>query len=283
ALPRLKVEAVWEAPVERNASEYAWIETVAALYPDAVPQVIAHDAEAGLFVMSYLDPVDYPLWKRRLSEGDADTTFARRVGATLAGIHRATAGDTGLAARFSTDEFFYALRLEPYLVATGRRHPDLSADLQTLVTATAGVKRALVHGDISPKNILIGPRGPVFLDAECAWYGDPAFDLAFCLNHFLLKCLWTPHAAQRFLACFTAMAEVYLSAADWEPTAELEARVARLLPALFLARVDGKSPVEYLTGECDKDRVRRVARPLIAAAPGRLESVRAAWAKEIGP
>lgn len=282
ALPRLKVEAVWEAPVERNTYEHAWIETIARLYPHAVPRVIAHDSLSGLFVMAYLDPADYPLWKARLREGDADTAFARQVGATLAGIHRATAGDAAIAARFPTDEIFYALRLEPYLVATGRRHADVSAELEALVKDTAAVKRALVHGDISPKNILIGARGPVFLDAECAWYGDPAFDLAFCLNHFLLKCLWTPHASKGFLECFAAMFDAYLSSVTWEPKAELEARVARLLPGLFLARVDGKSPVEYLTDERDKDRVRRVARPLLAAPPSHLEAVSNAWGREIG-
>ncbi len=282
ALPRLKVEALWEAPVERNAYERAWLETIAELYPHAVPRVIAHDPTRGLFIMAYLDAADYPLWKGRLRDGDADVAFARRVGTTLAGIHRATAGDTAVAARFSTDEIFHALRLEPYLVATSRRHPDLSSELQALVNMTSGVKCALVHGDISPKNILIGPHGPVFLDAECAWYGDPAFDLAFCLNHFLLKCVWTPRAGKDFLACFAAMAEAYLSLADWEPKAGLEARVARLLPGLLLARIDGKSPVEYITEEADKDRVRRVSRALLAASPNRLESVRGAWAKEIG-
>ena len=69
---------------------------------------------------------------------------------------------------------------------------------------TLATKLTLVHGDVSPKNILIGPDGPIFLDAECAWYGDPAFDLAFCLNHMLLKCLWTPRAAARFLGCSTS-------------------------------------------------------------------------------
>ncbi|MEZ5669788.1 MAG: phosphotransferase [Alphaproteobacteria bacterium] len=76
-----------------------------------------------------------------------------------------------------------------------------------------------MHGDVSPKNILIGPAGPVFLDAECAWYGDPAFDIAFCLNHLLLKCLWTPAATGRFLACFRALAEAWLAEVDWEPRA----------------------------------------------------------------
>jgi Ser/Thr protein kinase RdoA (MazF antagonist) len=118
-----------------------------------------------------------------------------------------------------------------------------------------------VHGDVSPKNILVGPRGPVFLDAECAWYGDPAFDLAFCLNHLLLKCIWVPKAAEGFLACFRALSGAYLE--KFSP-GNLEERAARLLPALHLARVDGKSPVEYLDEE-GKALVRAKARAMTGA------------------
>jgi aminoglycoside phosphotransferase (APT) family kinase protein len=282
ALPRLKVEALWEAPVARNAYECAWIETVAKIYPQAVPNIIAHDSDAGLFVMQYLDPAHYPVWKERLHAGEAQPAFAARVGTTLAGIHRATADDEALARRFATDEIFYALRLESYLVATARRHAELADALQALVRVTAQTKLTLVHGDVSPKNILMGQHGPLFLDAECAWYGDPAFDLAFCVNHFLLKCLWTPRAARDFLNCFTAMASAYRAAVTWESKDELERRTAHLLPGLFLARVDGKSPVEYLTKERDKDRVRRVATKLLNKPPARLEQVRVAWAKELG-
>ena len=95
---------------------------------------------------------------------------------------------------------------------------------------TATTKHALVHGDISPKNILVGPGGPVFLDAECAWWGDPAFDLAFCLNHLLLKGLWNRGAQERFLDAFGRMSESYLAGVTWEPPADVEARAARLLP-----------------------------------------------------
>ena len=282
ALPQLKVEALWQAPVERNAYECAWIEKVATIYPFAVPKIIAHEPRAGLFIMAYLDPAEYPVWKERLRDGDAQPAFAARVGTTVAGIHRATADDDEIAKRFATDAIFYALRLESYLVASATRHPDVADALHALVQTTAGTKLALVHGDISPKNILISKQGPVFLDAECAWYGDPAFDLAFCLNHFLLKCLWTPHAARHYLTCFMAMASAYRAAVTWEPKDELEERTARLLPGLFLARVDGKSPVEYVTQERDKARVRRVAKTLLANPPARLDQVRAAWAKELG-
>ena len=117
----------------------------------------------------------------------------------------------------------------------------------------------------------------MFLDAECAWYGDPAFDLAFCLNHFLLKCLWTPTAITRFLACYDRFADAYLSGATWEPREDIEARAALLLPGLLLARVDGKSPVEYLQSEVDKDAVRTFASALVAEPVERPAEVAHRW------
>jgi aminoglycoside phosphotransferase (APT) family kinase protein len=234
------------------------------------------------FVMSYLDPALFPLWKDQLHDGNADPAVAAEVATRLALIHGATAGDHQIARMFGSDEDFYAIRLEPYLMAAARAHPDLAGPLEQLVQDTASIHLTLVHGDVSPKNILIGRRGPVFLDAECAWYGDPAFDLAFCLNHMLLKCLWTPTAITRFLACYDRLADTYLSAATWEPREDLEARAALLLPGLLLARVDGKSPVEYVTDEADKARIRRVARTLLLDQPERLDTVRDAWAAELG-
>jgi aminoglycoside phosphotransferase (APT) family kinase protein len=281
ALPKLRVAAEWQAPVERNVYEARWMRRAAAVVTDAVPELIGQDQEAGVLVMAYLAPERHRLWKSELREGRAEPDVARGVGERLVRIHASTAGDPGIARAFPTDQIFYDIRLEPYLVATASRHPDRAGALHALVQKTAATRRCLVHGDVSPKNILIGPKGPVFLDAECAWYGDPAFDLAFCLNHLLLKCLWTPRAAKGFLRCFDALAESYLAGADWEPRGTLEGRAARLLPGLLLGRVDGKSPVEYLTEERDKDRVRRVARALLADPPSRLAEVRAAWAAEL--
>jgi aminoglycoside phosphotransferase (APT) family kinase protein len=216
-----------------------------------------------------------------LRDGTIDLDTASEVGRRLALIHSTTAKSPGLAARFASDRIFHAIRLEPYLLATAKVHRELADPLEGLARTTAATKLALVHGDVSPKNILIGPHGPVFLDAECAWWGDPAFDLAFCLNHLMLKCLWVPRAAARLLEAFTILAQRYLGGVDWEPAATMERRTARLLPGLFLARVDGKSPVEYLTGEGDKNRVRRVASLLLLHPPDHLSQVAGAWADEL--
>lgn len=282
ALPKLKVAADWRAPVVRNRYEARWLARAAEAAPGSVPALLGQDEATGTLVMEWLPPDRHPVWKARLQAGEADPAFAAEVGRRIARIHAAAAARPELASDFPTDSLFHAIRLEPYLVATARAHPDLAAALNGLVARSAATKLTLVHGDVSPKNILVGPGGPIFLDAECAWWGDPAFDLAFCLNHLLLKCLWTPAAAPGFLHCFEVLATAYLAGVAWEAPAALEFRAASLLPGLFLARVDGKSPVEYLTEEKDKDRVRRVARALLACPPDRLRTVRLAWGEEIG-
>ena len=267
ALPRLRVAQLWEAPVERNRYERRWLEVAARAVPGAAPRVLAGDDEAGVFAMQYLD---YPVWKERLRAGDADPEFARRVGDSLGRIHAATAGSEELARQFPTDQIFHAIRLEPYLVATAERHPRLKDHLLSLVYRTAQTRIALVHGDVSPKNILVSPQGPVFLDAECAWYGDPAFDVAFCLNHLVLKSVWVAEASTRFRDCFLALWNSYRENVGWEPKAGVEERVATLLPGLLLARVDGKSPVEYLD-EAQREKVRRLALRMLDSDERRLQ------------
>ncbi len=277
ALPRLKVAALWEAPVERNAAEAAWMRAVARWLKHAVPRILGEDAKAGLFAMEYLAPEDHPLWKTQLLAGCVEPDFAAAVGRDLAVIHGLSAADPGIPAAFANDDTFEAIRIEPYLRATGRAHPGLASRFDALARTTLQTKRALVHGDVSPKNIVQGPLGPIFLDAECAWFGDPAFDLAFCLNHLLLKGAREGADRARYGAAFSALAGAYLARADWERADDLEARAAALLPALFLARVDGKSPVEYLTRESERAAVRRCAMPLIADPPRRLMDVAGAW------
>jgi aminoglycoside phosphotransferase (APT) family kinase protein len=277
ARPRLKVDACWEAPVSRNAYEWAWLQFAARHEPDSVPRPLAIDPHAGLFAMSFLPPEAHPVWKQQLMQGSAQAGTAAAVGALIGRLHSASAGDETLASGFDNLPNFEALRLDPYLIATGSVHTDLAPRLENLARQTASARIALVHGDVSPKNILVGPRGPILLDAECAWFGDPAFDIAFCLNHLLLKCLVRPEGAGFLRAEFGDFCRAYFDAIDFEPTDQLEARAAALLPALMLARIDGKSPVEYLADEHRRAQVRAFARPRIATPPRTLTEVADDW------
>ena len=276
ALPALKVASEWLAPQDRSHAEVAWLREVSAHWPQAVPELLAEDPESYCFAMSWLPPQDYPVWKAQLRDGCAELATASRVATLVAAIHAGTAGNAVLAERFAYDRNFFELRLDPYFGAAARAHPDCAPVLQQLQSATAARKLALVHGDISPKNIVVGHDGPVILDAECAWYGDPAFDAAFCLCHLLAKCLWQAAYRAHYLAAWDAFCTAYLDGVSWESRDAIADRIALLLAAILLARVDGKSPLEYL-GEPERALQRQFARRWLLAPDRTLAAMRKDW------
>jgi aminoglycoside phosphotransferase (APT) family kinase protein len=245
--------------------------------PRLAPEVLAEVPRAFVFIMRHLDPATHPVWKDTMVSGCVDPAFAAAVGRDLARIHAATAGRADIAAAFPTDACFFALRISPFLLFTAERHPDLAPRLRALADDLATRKVALMHGDVSPKNILIGPEGPVFLDAECVAYGDPAFDLAFCVTHLLLKTVWLPAHREALLDSFARLRDAYLAGAGWESSEGLDRRAAALVSALLLARVDGKSPAPYLVDPEDKALVRRAARSLLSVEDLDLASLQDRW------
>lgn len=259
ALAKLKVAQEWLAPVSRNRVEYDWLKLASTIAPTQVPQVLAYDGQAGLFAMEFLPPGDYPVWKVDLLAGKIDPAAARAVGDLVGRLHAASATDRSAAGKFATDENFDALRIEPYFRVTAGANPDLEDRIDWLAAVTARTHLAVVHGDVSPKNILMGPHGPVLLDAECGWFGDPAFDVAFCLNHLLLKAVASPQHIDLLHQSAHQVLDGYVGHIAWEPAPHLLGRVAALLPLLALARVDGASPVEYLTPQ-QRHHVRDYAR-----------------------
>ena len=277
ALEKLKVAADWHAPLERSASEVAWIRQVATIDGALVPDILFADDKRHLFAMAYLEPDTYPCWKPLLASGVTDAAFAGQVGDALGRVHSGAASSPALAKQFPHAGLFEALRIDPYIVHAATKHPDLAPHLLAIAEGLRTSRITLVHGDISPKNILCGLRGPVFLDAECACFGDPAFDLAFCLNHLLLKGAWHPEYGAGYARCAEALLARYRARVDWEDWAGFEARGARLLAALLLARVDGKSPVEYLTDDRRKSFVREFARSRLAEEPLGFDGLRQTW------
>jgi aminoglycoside phosphotransferase (APT) family kinase protein len=273
ALPTLRVGDDWHAPVTRNAVEYAWLTFAARHRPRNAPRLLAHDPDAGYFAMEFLP---HPVWKGELMAGRVDPALAEAVGDVLGELHRVSTHEPGIATEFATDANFATLRLEPYFGTTARNHPRLAGHLGALADRTGATHLALVHGDVSPKNILVGPAGPVFLDAECAWFGDPAFDVAFCLTHLSLKMLIRPDRADDLRAAAGALLDAHAAHVDWEPAATFDHHVATLLPAVLLARVDGASPVEYLT-EATRSTVRDLATALLLGAESSTHRLLDGW------
>jgi tRNA A-37 threonylcarbamoyl transferase component Bud32 len=263
---RLKVEADWQAPLDRGASEAAWLDYVSSAVPGACPRVLGYDSESFAIALEYLDPERHRNWKTEMLAGRIEPAFAAKVGRDLGLIHSASARAPELAFEFDHADLFESLRIEPYLVRTAALVPEATGALEAVIADLRATRIALVHGDVSPKNILVGER-PIFLDAECATWSDPAFDAAFCLTHLTLKRIHSPAHAAELEQSANAFTTAYLAEVDWEEPSGAADRLARIVPALMLARVAGASPVEYLN-ESAREIVRRVAiDALLSGAP----------------
>ncbi len=255
ALSKLQVEDDWYADVSRNQTEQAFIRYLQKIRPDAVPELLYTNADQQYFVMEYMDE-SFNNWKQQLLKGVFEESTARKAAQLLSTIHLQSWSDEQLQQTFDTTENFKSLRIEPYLVTTGKRHPELKDLFFEEARRLEHHREALVHGDFSPKNMMVKPERVVILDHEVAWFGDPVFDIAFLLNHLYLKMLYywnTENEIQDLTGIFW---DTYFGALTDKRSQGLKDRVGRLLLMLMLARVDGKSPVEYLM-EKDKHFVRR--------------------------
>jgi aminoglycoside phosphotransferase (APT) family kinase protein len=273
ALARLKVKAEWFADISRNRSEWEFIRYVSRFLPAAVPALRHCSATGNYFAMEYLGG-EFRNWKQiLLTSPAASPQSAGDAGNLLGEIHRHSAGDGEARRLFDTTQNFFQLRIEPYLLATGAKHPDLQSLFEAEAARLGATRECLVHGDFSPKNILVSSRRMVLLDCEVAWYGDPAFDLAFILNHFFLKALHHQPRNVGVQLLVNAFWEAYQMV---RPVPELDGRTGRLLLMLLLARVDGKSPVEYLD-EPRQNFIRQFVRTALRSEQISVGSVADAW------
>jgi 5-methylthioribose kinase len=273
SLEKLRVKDDWRS--ERGRI-YREAESIQALRPvlgdSALPEVIHIDRENFVFVMTAA-PAGSIAWKQSLLEGEVDLAVARQAGTLLAQMIAASRADTQMKARFEDRTVFDQLRVDPYYRTTARRHPDVRGLLVAVMAQSRNIQTALVHGDYSPKNMLVHDGNIFLIDFEVVHWGDPSFDAAFFLNHLFLKALYRPEIAPPY---FDAAREFWMGLSaglGGEASRGFEALTLRHLGGLMLARIDGKSPVEYIQDEETKDQVRAAAKQILRDQPQRLEQV----------
>lgn len=279
ALERLRVAADWRADVSRNEVEYNFYKTLEEPLSGCIPKVYSHNPNRGYFTMEYLGE-GWSNWKECLLQGHFDPSHGERAGALMAKLHASTWQDNRLNLHFDTTANFRQLRTDPYLRTTAEKHPMVKELLLGEADRLEQSRICLVHGDFSPKNLMIQGDRMMLLDAEVAWFGDPAFDVAFLQTHLFLKALCHTPGNPRWEAVAKATWNAYRDGLGTFMDADLESRCARLLASLLLARVDGKSPVEYLTA-FHQEFVRSFALAALKNPPLDPEEMRSAWREHL--
>ncbi len=287
SLPKLRVEEDWYADRERIFREVAALDFVGKLTLEepssslasrwTAPRVVFEDRENFAFAMT-VAPSDGANWKERLLAGHIDMDAARLVGEMLGAIH-SRSSVIGRDLPQGLDGFgdlscFMQLRIDPYHRATAWAHPDLADTIEReaqKMLPSAWERRVLAHGDFSPKNIIVNGSGPavraMLLDFEVAHLGNPVFDLAFMLNHLTLKAIYNPTLATQYSAAAQSFWAAYAMAHEGAAGDRnaLEEDTVRQMGALLLARIDGKSPAEYITDDASKAYARQLARDILAS------------------
>lgn len=279
---KLRVAADWRSRLDRIYREIDALRYLTEILPPgSVPAVIAEDREHYAFAMEAL-PAEHRVWKGVLLEGEADPEVAARLGTMLGTVHSRSSDVAALADRFGDTTVFDELRVDPFYRYVAGKFPEAAEPIGELGRQCLSLKLGLVLADFSPKNVLLVPRFDSFgkrteqvvaVDFETVHVGDPAFDLGFFLSHLLLKTVkfsdrFHEYAflTYRFWDAYRAVRKQAAREGTIAPEMkrkQLFSRTLRHLAACLWARLDGKSPVDYLTDEPKRHAVRELARRLL--------------------
>lgn len=246
ALEKLRVQVDWFSAPERIHREAAGLRWLSEIIPNHVPSFIFEDMEFHILAMSAI-PQPHENWKISLLNDEPDIQHSIQFGELLAQIHNAVDNYPEIATVFDERKFFEELRLEPYYAYTASQVPSAGGFLNQLIQDTRQRRQALVHGDYSPKNVLVYENCLYILDYEVIHFGDPAFDVGFSMTHFLSKAHYRKSHRQIFIEMASSYWETYQNdIADHFKSQSLEICAIKHTLACLLARVAGRSPLEYL-------------------------------------
>jgi 5-methylthioribose kinase len=249
ALEKLNVKEDWFSDVQRIHREHEVMEAIVGFVPDgAIPKVLHVDYVNHVYIMTCAEEGSRT-WKDMLMQGEFSDLIAGKAGSLLRGIHQYGNNiEPGRIAKFLDQEYFVQLRVDPFHHWLMQKYPGLSSYIQKLIDQLTHQKTCLVHGDFSPKNMLIEKdESIVLIDFEVAHWGNPVFDIAYCIGHLMLKG-WHLQKKENALK----LIEVFLASYGQE--------VRNIIPHLglmLLARMDGKSPVDYIHKENLKNVIRK--------------------------
>ncbi|GCE08878.1 phosphotransferase family protein [Dictyobacter aurantiacus] len=274
ALAKLRVATDWFSSPERIHREALGIRWLSQLAPSGtITPFVFEDHIQHLLAMQAV-PQPHANWKTLLLAGQLQDQHVVQFSELLGNIHRhAYERQEGIARVFDDTSFFESLRIEPYYLYTATQVPEANTFIETLVQETRANRLTLVHGDYSPKNILVHADKLILLDHEVIHYGDPAFDLGFSLTHLLSKAHHLTAQRTDFARAANMYWQNYKKSIEDVPWSRpLEARAVRHTLACMLARVAGRSMLEYFSPQ-QRLRQRQVILSLITDQPATINAL----------
>lgn len=260
---RLAVKEEWLADPARTNLEGKGAAYYHKYLPETQPDVLINDEENHIFVREAI-PAGCHMWKADLMEGILDFKVARRTMEVMATVHSCSAKDPDVPHVFNNYNNIYELRVSPYIQFVAKKYPQLAKVSDEVSDLIMNTHQVLVHGDYSPKNIIVTPEREVcVVDSEPVHCGNAICDVSNFTTHIVLKSAYLRKYSAAFLNMLVDMTDTYFSSIDFADPKVVEANCMKALGMIVLARIDGKSPAEYITDEETKDLVRKMSFALI--------------------
>ncbi len=243
ALSKLKTKADWYSDPRRLRIESEGLLWMNKYLPGFAPRQVFFDGQHFILGMEGVKEPNKNL-KHILLKGDLPNHLIKKLGTLLGEIHRLGKGDEETKSVFNDRSYFINLRVEPYYEYSITKLPESKGFFESLISDTLNITETLVHGDFSPKNVLVKEDNLILLDYEVMHFGDPAFDVGFVLCHLLSKANY--HGSSAFVDAALMLWQNYQSVIKAEHHG-FESRCVRHLLGCMIARVHGRSPLEYLS------------------------------------
>ena len=273
ALKKLKVKKNWYADPIRSYYEFLWLKKAKKILPNSIPEVLHFNKKHNFLIIEYLDMKKFTNLKDDLLKGNVNIPVISTLSKKLCFIH-ASLKSTYNKKIFQPHNFnFINLRVDPYIIELIKEYPQLKNNIYEVASFLKNNHHTVIHGDFTPKNILVSKTEQIILDAEVANYGDPVFDIISLINHLIIKLIYVKKNKKLFINALKKSFNDYFSNVTWEDKQIIVKRSLSLIPLMILARIDGKSPAEYLTQKKNKNTLRKIALELIATHDYDFETV----------
>lgn len=245
ALSKLRVAQDWYCGPERLKIEFEGMKWLTEVLPEGyVPQPVFYNEANHVLAMKAV-PQSHDNLKSLLFNGEIELEWISNLGNILGTIHMSGRDSVEAKSLFGDRSFFLTLRLEAYYQFTSNHLPQSKRFFDDLITKTLSIRQTVVHGDFSPKNILVRNDKIILLDHEVMHYGDPAFDIGFCLCHFLSKANHFDSFRGKLIQAAHVFWKSYIKIYN-DADKQVEKRAVCHTIGCLLARIKGRSPLEYL-------------------------------------
>ena len=273
SVPKLRVKKEWYADTKRLKYEFFWLSHCKKIIPNRIPYVYNFIQKKDYLILEYFNNKKFDTLKSHLLNKKIEKKIIIKISKDLFKIHKESSTNTIKKKFINNSKNFYDLRLDAYFNELARVYPKLKKKVKNVLISYEKNSSTLVHGDFSPKNILVSDNKIKYIDAETSNFGDPAFDVVFFSNHLLIKSIFIPSKKKEFINCYKKFFYTYLSSLKKSDKPNFFNRCAIMIPLMLLARIDGKSPVEYIVKDKIKNKIRLLSFRLIKETPNNLENL----------